>query len=86
MQIDPAELVSGDATAERCHVKPQTLAQWRSEGRGPRYLKIGRRVFYREQDIREFLGEQLCDPAERIRKDGSKPKRRVHRTQDRAAV
>ena len=36
----------------------RTLQKWRVEGRGPRFLKVGRRVFYRRCDIEEWL--QTC--------------------------
>ena len=34
------------ALAERWLISPRTLEQWRWQGRGPRYLKIGARVIY----------------------------------------
>jgi hypothetical protein len=37
--------------AERWRISPRTLEQWRWQGRGPRYLKLGRRVLYRLSDI-----------------------------------
>ena len=41
--------------AERCWlISPRTLEQWRWQGRGPRYLKIGGRVVYRLSDIETF--------------------------------
>lgn len=44
-------------------VKPTTLATWRHQGRGPRYLKIGRSCFYRESDIGSWLDAQCVIPA-----------------------
>lgn len=32
-------------------IKPSTLAQWRSGGTGPPYIKIGNKVFYREEAL-----------------------------------
>jgi Helix-turn-helix domain len=40
--------------AERWLISQRTLEQWRWQGRGPRYLKIGRRVIYRMSDIDAF--------------------------------
>ena len=37
--------------AERWQMSPRTLEQWRWQGRGPRYLKIGGRIIYRLEDI-----------------------------------
>jgi Helix-turn-helix domain len=42
------------ALADRWQVSPRTLEQWRWQGRGPRYLKIGGRVIYRRQDVEAF--------------------------------
>ena len=42
------------ALAGRWLVSQRTLEQWRWQGRGPRYLKIGGRVVYRQQDIEAF--------------------------------
>lgn len=35
------------------HVR--TLKNWRSQGRGPRYHKIGNRVLYRRSDVQEWI-------------------------------
>lgn len=36
----------------------QTLARWRHEGKGPEYVKIGRKVAYRAGTVRRWL-EQM---------------------------
>lgn len=38
---------------------PQTLAQWRSHGRGPVFYRDGRRIFYLRRDIDAYLGAQM---------------------------
>ena len=40
--------------AERWRVSMRTLEQWRWQGKGPRYLKIGGRVVYRVEDVEAF--------------------------------
>lgn len=40
-------------------VKAATLSDWRYRGRGPRYVKMGRRVHYRYSDIIEFRDKCL---------------------------
>ena len=40
--------------AKRWLISSRTLEQWRWQGRGPRYLKIGGRVVYRLSDIEAF--------------------------------
>jgi predicted DNA-binding transcriptional regulator AlpA len=43
-------------TAERLAVSVAALRRWRSENRGPGYLKFGRLVRYRSEDIDQWLG------------------------------
>jgi excisionase family DNA binding protein len=40
-------------------VKPTTLEQWRWNGRGPRFAKIGRTVRYRQVDLDDFITNRL---------------------------
>lgn len=46
--------------AERWHLSPRTLEQWRWLGKGPRFLKIGARVLYDENDIEAYEAGQRC--------------------------
>jgi excisionase family DNA binding protein len=41
------------------NVQPSTLEQWRWNGRGPRFCKIGRSVRYRQSDLDEFLNARV---------------------------
>jgi hypothetical protein len=46
-------------------VKPQTLAVWRMQGRGPRFVKVsGRHVRYRVRDLDEFLAARVVETSE----------------------
>lgn len=47
------------------NVAPKTLANWRSMGKGPKFCRLGRRVVYRVDDLRQFMDEHLFDPDER---------------------
>lgn len=47
--LDPAEV------AGLLHKTEGGLGQWRWQNKGPRYVKIGSRVFYRRRDIRDYL-------------------------------
>lgn len=38
-----------------------TLARWRSDGTGPRYLKIGNRVAYRGADLNAWLDSRIVE-------------------------
>lgn len=44
-----------DEAAEILRTPATTLQWWRTTGRGPKYVKIGRRVFYRLVDLDEFV-------------------------------
>lgn len=48
-----------NSLATRWLISPRTLEQWRWQGRGPRFLKIGGRVVYRLRDIEAFEAENL---------------------------
>ena len=40
--------------AQRWGLSPKTLQRWRSEARGPRYLKLSTRVTYPMDEIIDF--------------------------------
>ena len=50
---DPALLVLGPYS---------TLAHWRSEGRGPAYVKFGRRVLYRGSVLNAWIESKTIVP------------------------
>ncbi|MDR1083888.1 MAG: helix-turn-helix domain-containing protein [Deltaproteobacteria bacterium] len=55
-----------DAAAYLGGLSPGTLEVWRSLGKGPRYLKIGRRVIYETRDLDDFAASKIvetCDTA-----------------------
>ena len=39
-----------------------TLAHWRSEGRGPKFVKLGSKVAYRGSDLNEWLASRTVEP------------------------
>ena len=43
--------------------KPQTLRVWRSQGKGPAYLKIGSRVLYSGDTLNKWLESRLVEPS-----------------------
>jgi hypothetical protein len=51
--------LSENETAEILGVKPETLATWRSKGRGPKFRKNGRRVEYPVKFVRAY--QQDCE-------------------------
>ena len=53
-------------------VAEQTLARWRSEGHGPPYIKLGKKVYYRAGDLRAWVDASRVNSA--IRKTTIMPK------------
>jgi len=49
------ELMTPKALAEYLGVAEQTLANWRSQGGGPTYTKIGGRIRYQKGDVQAWL-------------------------------
>lgn len=45
--------------AKRWGISPKTLQRWRCEGRGPRYLKLSKRVVYPVDEILTFESKAL---------------------------
>ena len=52
---DSVELLTSLELSRRCGISVGTLQNWRSQGRGPTYVKLGRSVRYRTDDIDAFL-------------------------------
>lgn len=56
MQAFPQDdLLSETDAAAMLRQKPRTLTIWRSRGKGPNYIKLGRSVFYRRKVIIDFI-------------------------------
>lgn len=55
-------LSSVDA-ADYVGLSPATLSTWRSRGKGPIYVKLGRSVVYRIADLDAFLEDNLIGGA-----------------------
>lgn len=51
--LKPAEL------AARLRVSIKTLAHWRCKGEGPRYLKVGGRILYPQDEVAHY--ELACE-------------------------
>jgi hypothetical protein len=44
-------LLTTDELAPRWNMHPITLAKWRNRGEGPRFFKIGPKVFYSLEEV-----------------------------------
>ncbi len=49
--------------AERFRTYPGTVRYWRHVGKGPRSFKVGRRVLYRESDVKAWAEAALAGTA-----------------------
>ena len=49
------ERLSGDAAAKYLGLSRSTLEKMRSQGRGPRYIRLGGRCFYRVPDLIAYI-------------------------------
>jgi len=65
MTVLDEPLLSPKDTAAILDQVPTTLTMWRHLGRGPTYLKIGKRIFYRPSDLRTFINQQVVVPSGR---------------------
>lgn len=67
-------LLTEDQTSQATSLKPSTLRKRRQAGLPPRFLKIGRKVLYDQQDVEAFLDscirETTLSPSKR---EGDQP-------------
>ena len=52
-----APLLTPEHVSRYLGVPVGTLANWRYQGRGPTYLRVGRHVRYRAQDITQWIDD-----------------------------
>jgi DNA-binding transcriptional MerR regulator len=55
-------LLDETPAAEQLGLPPRTLRTWRSRGKGPPFVRLGKRVKYRPQDLRAFVEQRLERP------------------------
>ncbi|GAB5388408.1 MAG: hypothetical protein Alpg2KO_13760 [Alphaproteobacteria bacterium] len=48
-------LLDQHQTAKYLALSPKTLANWRTQGKGPEYHKIGGRIRYRQSDLDAYV-------------------------------
>lgn len=51
-------LLQIDDVADLLHVSRSLLAKWRMHGRGPRFMKVGRRILYARVEVSRWLEGQ----------------------------
>lgn len=60
---NPDALFTSRQVAEYRHKTENTLAVERCLGRGPRFIRDGKRVLYRAADLAEYLAANTVEPA-----------------------
>lgn len=61
-ESQPEQWLTPAEAGEVLDLSAQALAAARSEGRGPRYARVGRLIRYRRSDLDEWLGAHLVTP------------------------
>lgn len=56
---DPDVLIRASDAPYYVGIARQTMSRWRHEGNPPRYVRLGRRVFYRSGDLRNWIRSQV---------------------------
>lgn len=51
---DARHVLNENELAQRWGISTKTLQRWRSEGRGPKYLKLSKRVSYPLETVLDF--------------------------------
>lgn len=64
-------LVDEKVAAEMLGMAVQTLRNWRFQGRGPRYFKLGKSIRYSVDELNEFIEGGHVRPVDRTTGQGS---------------
>ena len=54
-KLETSDKMTKAEAAEYLGLKPSTLSKWITDGKGPKYLKAGSRVYYRKEWLDEYL-------------------------------
>jgi excisionase family DNA binding protein len=65
MQETEKRTLTDIEVAARLGVSPFTVRAWRHKGLGPRFLKMGRAVRYRPEDVDEYEQQAIVEPQTR---------------------
>lgn len=57
------DLLTTEEVAAYFRTVPGTVRYWRHVGKGPRSLRVGRRVLYRASDVKAWAESALTEPA-----------------------
>jgi hypothetical protein len=60
VRVLPDGRMTRDDAARYLGCAPKTLAMWALTGKGPGFVKVGGRVFYRLGELEKFVAEQVA--------------------------
>jgi predicted DNA-binding transcriptional regulator AlpA len=66
-------LLGENEVAARLHLQPSTVRTWRLDGSGPPFIKVGRRVLYREADLVEWINSRVRGSTSEYERYSGKP-------------
>jgi hypothetical protein len=77
MSVQPLlpDLLSDVELANELQLETSTLANWRWSGRGPDFVKYGRQIKYRREDVDAWLASQVRRPTTPTPRRAAKRKR-----------
>jgi hypothetical protein len=55
VRVLPDGRMDRESAARYLGRRPKTLAMWATQGKGPRSIKVGGRIFYFRDDLDEFI-------------------------------
>jgi hypothetical protein len=60
--MEQSQLLTTAEAATYMRLKPQTLAKWRSHGKGPHFVQLGGKVFYRLTELDNYITAGIVPP------------------------
>lgn len=55
MTTDPPQFLKPAEAAAICRVSARTLANWRTQGKGPKFTKLGGKVLYHIDQLQHWM-------------------------------
>lgn len=68
--------LTANSLAARWNITTHTLSQWRWNGYGPKFLKVGRQITYKLQDVELFEEQRTYENTSQIKKEKKPEKKR----------
>lgn len=63
LRLESDELYDEKAASAAYSLSPVTLRNWRTQGKGPRYIRLGGSVRYLGRDLAEHLAHSAVTPS-----------------------